>query len=117
MDFKSEIWEGKTFESLLKDVHKNSNKRSKAIDELIKDIQKVMLGEENKLDLNRVILLMPIINSNLNSAVKNDELLLKLISIAQKSQEANINELEGLGISEIESEQLWREYNETIENK
>lgn len=117
MDFKNEVWEGKTVESLLKDVHKNSNKRSKAIDDLIKDIQKIMVVEEGKLDFNRVLLLMPLINSNINSAVKNDELVLKLISIVQKSQESNADELEGLGISELEKEQLWKDYNETVENK
>lgn len=115
MDFKNEIWEGRTFESLLKDVHKNSNKRSKAIDELIKDIQKVMVNADGKLDMNKVLLLMPLISNNLNSAVKNDELMLKLISIAQKAQEKGEGELNNFGITEEEKEQLMREHNEISE--
>ena len=112
MDLKNEIWEGKTFESLLQDIHRNSNKRNKTIDKLIKDLEG-LLGE--KKDINSIILLMPVINNHLNSGVKNDELLLKLVSVIQKSKEAESNELDNFGITEEEKENLMKEYKEKID--
>jgi len=73
-----EIYEGKTFDELLKQIHENSNEKSLQIKILI---DKLMSFIKNPDDAN---LLVPLIVEYLEVGVKNDEQLIKLAAIIQR---------------------------------
>ena len=73
-----EIYEGKTFDELLKQIHENSNEKSLQIKILI---DKLMSFIKNPDDANRLV---PLIVEYLEVGVKNDEQLIKLAAIIQR---------------------------------
>jgi len=105
MDFEFEIYKGKKFSSLLKDIVVNSEDRNDTIQKLIDDLR-VMVKTPND-----AIIIIPLIKEYLDVTVKNDEQLVKLAAIVQRLA-ANSAGKEGegaFGLSEEERKQLMEE--------
>jgi tRNA U34 5-carboxymethylaminomethyl modifying GTPase MnmE/TrmE len=92
IDFKEiELFDGMTYDILLKKIHDNSDTKSKTILKLINDV-----SEQIK-DPNSATLLVPLIAQYLDISVKNDEQLIKLASVIQRiTKNGSSNEKETL---------------------
>lgn len=107
MDFEFEIYKGKKFSSLLKDIVVNSEDRNDTIQKLIDDLR-IMVKSPND-----AIIIIPLIKEYLDVTVKNDEQLVKLAAIVQRLA-ANSGGKDGegsFGLSEEERKQLMEEAN------
>ena len=78
MKSKDEIFEGKSFQDLTKDIYKNTTDRKKQIDLLISEIHGFITT------IDDVVLVAPIIKEYMDVAVKNDEHLVKLAGVIQR---------------------------------
>ena len=78
MKSKDEIFEGKSFQDLTKDIYRNTVDRKKQIDLLISEIHGFITT------IDDVILVAPIIKEYMDVAVKNDEHLVKLAGVIQR---------------------------------
>lgn len=75
---ESEIFEGKKFSDILQDIYKKSNKKDKQITLLINELKPLIN------DLDQAALIVPLIKDYLDVGVRNDELLIKMLSVYQK---------------------------------
>ena len=78
MSDKKEIFEGKTFQDLTKDIYENTTKRKTQIDLLISEIHGFITT------IDDVVLVAPIIKEYMDTAVRNDEHLVKLAGVLQR---------------------------------
>ena len=78
MKAKDEIFDGKSFQDLTKDIYKNTTDRKKQIDLLIQEIHGFITT------IDDVVLVAPIIKEYMDVAVKNDEHLVKLAGVIQR---------------------------------
>ena len=106
MDFEFEIYKGKKFSSLLKDIVVNSEDRNDTIQKLIDDLR-VMVKTPND-----ALIIIPLIREYLDVTVKNDEQLIKLAAIVQRLASNTVSKEDGsFGLSEDERKQLMEEAN------
>lgn len=106
MDFEFEIYKGKKFSSLLKDIVVNSEDRNDTIQRLIDDLRAMVKTP------NDAIIIIPLIREYLDVTVKNDEQLIKLAAIVQRlASNAGGKEENSFGLSEEERKQLMEEAN------
>jgi len=102
MDTNFEIYKGKNFLGLCKDIVKNSESKKDQIDILISELRSLIKT------VNDAIIIVPLIKDYYDVGVKNDEQLVKLASIVQKlvaKGEAS-GEGNGMILSEDERRQL-----------
>jgi hypothetical protein len=107
MDFEFEIYKGKKFSSLLKDIVVNSEDRNDTIQQFIDDMRLLIKTP------NDALMIIPLIKEYLDVTVKNDEQLIKLAAIIQRLA-TNQGGKEGeaaFGLSEEERKQLMEEAN------
>tara|TARA_B100000676_G_C18039309_1_gene823846 strand:+ start:793 stop:1206 length:414 start_codon:yes stop_codon:yes gene_type:complete len=78
MDTDKEIFAGKTFASLAKDIYFNSSRKSAQIDQLIKDLRQMIK------DAGSATVIAPMIKDYLDVSVKNDDQLVKLSAVLQR---------------------------------
>ena len=78
MSEKNEIFEGKTFQDLTKDIYENTTKRKVQIDLLISEIHGFITT------IDDVVMVAPIIKEYMDTAVRNDEHLVKLAGVLQR---------------------------------
>ena len=78
MSEKKEIFEGKTFQDLTKDIYENTTKRKVQIDLLISEIHGFITT------IDDVVMVAPIIKEYMDTAVRNDEHLVKLAGVLQR---------------------------------
>ena len=78
MSDNNEIFEGKTFQDLTKDIYENTTKRKVQIDLLISEIHGFITT------IDDVVMVAPIIKEYMDTAVKNDEHLVKLAGVLQR---------------------------------
>lgn len=102
MDF--EVYGGKTFKDLCRDVVERSQNKKDQLDMLVGDLRALIKGP------NDIGQFMPRIKELLEVGVKNDEQLIKLAAVVQRIASAQIEATggEGAGLSEAEKEQLVR---------
>lgn len=79
MAFSEEIFKGKDLSSLFKDIYENSRAKEKQLKELITQLKDMV---ETPGD---AILIVPLIQGYLEVAVKNDDALIKMANIVQRS--------------------------------
>jgi len=79
MEFNQEIFKGKDLSSLFKDIYENSRAKEKQLKELISQL-KDMVHETGD-----AIIIVPLIQGYLEVAVKNDDALIKMANIVQRS--------------------------------
>jgi len=113
MDFDIELFKGKTFSELMKDVYDNSKKKERQINLLIAELKPLIKN------VGDATLIVPLIKEYLEVGVKNDEHLVKLAAIVQRLVSSNTKAQSETGggylLSEEEKQQLLAELN-TIEN-
>lgn len=97
-----EIYEGQTFDKLLKQIHENSNEKSAQITKLIGKLTEFIKDPDD------AALLVPLVAEYLEVGVKNDEQLIKLAGIVQRfvKTPASINEDSGIGLTDAERAEI-----------
>ena len=78
MSDNNEIFEGKTFQDLTKDIYENTTKKKVQIDLLISEIHGFITT------IDDVVMVAPIIKEYMEVSVKNDEHLVKLAGVIQR---------------------------------
>ena len=104
-----DIFEGKSFQDLTKDIYDNSAEKKKQINVLIKEMNNFIKS------IDDVIIIAPIIKEYMDVAVKNDEHLVKLAGVLQRiiSKSKGDNEESSL-LSESEKNELMITLQETV---
>ena len=110
MDKDTEIFRGKNFSDILKDVYENTKKKERQIIQLIADLKPLVSNVKD------AMLVVPLIADYLEIAVKNDEHLVKMAAIVQRMINRSKFEGDDVMITEDEKEELMREYEE-LENE
>ncbi len=109
MSDKNEIFEGKTFQDLTKDIYENTTKRKVQIDLLISEIHGFIQT------IDDVVMVAPIIKEYMDTAVKNDEHLVKLAGVLQRIINKSAGESdESMLLSDSEKEELMGTLQDTV---
>ena len=106
MDLDFELYKGKKYSSLLKDVVVNSEQKKDQIDILVSDLRSMIKTA------NDAIVVVPLIRDYLDVSVRNDEQLVKLAAVVQRiisSQSQGDDGNMGMLLSEDERKQLMGE--------
>lgn len=101
-DLDFEVYGGKTFKDLCKDVVERSMSKKDQIDIMISDLRSLIKQP------NDVQVFIPRIKELLEVGVKNDEQLIKLAAVVQRiaSTQIEVSGGEGAGLTEEEKAQL-----------
>ena len=109
MSDEKEIFEGKTFQDLTKDIYENTTKRKTQIDLLISEIHGFITT------IDDVVMVAPIIKEYMDTAVKNDEHLVKLAGVLQRIISKSSGESdESMLLSDEEKEELMGTLQDTV---
>ena len=109
MSEKNEIFEGKTFQDLTKDIYENTTKRKTQIDLLISEIHGFITT------IDDVVMVAPIIKEYMDTAVRNDEHLVKLASVLQRIISKSQGESdESMLLTDEEKEELMGTLQDTV---
>ena len=109
MSKDKEIFEGKTFQDLTKDIYENSQKKKLQIDLLIQEIHGFITT------IDDVVMVAPIIKEYMDTAVKNDEHLVKLAGVLQRIISKSQGESdESMLLSDAEKEELMGTLQDTV---
>ena len=95
-----EIFEGKSFEDLTRDIYENQQNKKLQLDLLIQEIHGMIQSMDD------AILITPLIKELFEVAIKNDEHLVKLASVWQRILGKGTNDDDGMLLSETEKEDL-----------
>ena len=111
MSNEKEIFEGKTFQDLTKDIYENTTKRKTQIDLLISEIHGFITT------IDDVVLVAPIIKEYMDTAVRNDEHLVKLAGVLQRIISKSQGESdESMLLSDAEKEELMGTLQDTVQD-
>ena len=106
-----EIFEGKTFQDLTKDIYENSQKKKLQIDLLIQEIHGMITT------IDDAVAVAPIIKEYMEVSVKNDEHLVKLAGVLQRILSKSKGETaESSLLSESEKEEIMLTLQETVDD-
>lgn len=106
MDNDIEIFKGKKFSDLCKDIYTNSQHTRNQVEILISELRQMCKG------LNDAMMIVPMIKDYLDLGVKNDDQLVKLAGIVQRIQSRQLaTEASGgaFELTDSEREQLMDE--------
>ena len=96
---KNQIFDGKSFEDLTKDIYENQQNKKLQLDLLIQEVHGMIQT------LDDAVLVTPMIKELFEVSVKNDEHLVKLASVWQRIISKNSNSAEeSMLLSEAEKE-------------
>ncbi len=115
MDNDIEIFKGKNFSDLCKDIVKNSEEKKNQIDILITDLRDMIKT------VNDATMIVPLLKEYFDVGVRNDEQLIKLAAIIQRLMSGKIGaDGEGGGggmlLTEEERKQLMATVEETAKS-
>ena len=113
MDNDTEIFAGKTFSSLAKDIYFNSKTKSGQIEQLIKDLRTMIK------DAGSATVIAPMIKDYLDVSIKNDDQLVKLSAVLQRyinGASGGDDNNGGGGLTESEKEQLLNSVKNSMED-
>ena len=111
MSDNNEIFEGKTFQDLTKDIYENTTKRKTQIDLLISEIHGFIQT------IDDVVMVAPIIKEYMDTAVKNDEHLVKLAGVLQRIiSKSSTGDEESMLLSESEKDELMATLQDTVDD-
>lgn len=104
-DFDFEIYSGKSFKDLCRDIVTRCESKKDQVDVLLSDVRGLIK------DKNDAVVLLPNLKSLLEVGVKNDEQLVKLVGVMQRLQSTQIEATGGdsMGLSDEEKERLYAE--------
>jgi len=105
MELEKEVFQGKKISDLVQEVYNRQSNQNTAIKSKIDELSDMIEGPGD------AIVIMPQIKGLIDSSLKNDEVLVKLLSLFQKAAQSNAkeNEISDGGLSEKDIEQLMRE--------
>ena len=101
MDFDKKWGKNKSFSDLLSEIYDNAKSKEKQINSLIKDLQP-MIKEPGD-----AMLLVPLLKEYLDLGIKNDEHLIKMAAIVQKSLLNKSDDKNDSALSQEEMDQLF----------
>ena len=111
MSENNEIFEGKTFQDLTKDIYENTNKKKLQIDLLISEIHGFITT------IDDVVIIAPIIKEYMEVSVKNDEHLVKLAGVLQRIiSKSSGSDDESMLLSDSEKEELMSTLQDTVDD-
>ena len=111
MSDDKEIFEGKTFQDLTKDIYENTTKRKVQIDLLISEIHGFITT------IDDVVMVAPIIKEYMDTAVRNDEHLVKLAGVLQRIiSKSQGDSDESMLLSDAEKEELMGTLQDTVDD-
>ena len=111
MSDNNEIFEGKTFQDLTKDIYENTTKRKVQIDLLISEIHGFITT------IDDVVMVAPIIKEYMDTAVRNDEHLVKLAGVLQRiMSKSSAGDEESMLLSDSEKEELMSTLQDTVQD-
>jgi hypothetical protein len=107
-EFDFEIYPGKSFTDLCRDIVTRADSKKDQVDVLMSDVRALIK------DKNDAMVLLPQVKGLLEVGIKNDEQLVKLVAIMQRLQSTQIEATGGadLGLSDEERERLMAEVTE-----
>ena len=109
MSNEKEIFEGKTFQDLTKDIYENSQKKKLQIDLLIQEIHGFITT------IDDVVMVAPIIKEYMDASIKNDEHLVKLAGVLQRIISKSQGESdESMLLTDAEKEELMGTLQDTV---
>ena len=109
MSDNNEIFEGKTFQDLTRDIYENTTKRKVQIDLLISEIHGFITT------IDDVVMVAPIIKEYMDTAVRNDEHLVKLAGVLQRIiSKSSGGDDESMLLSDSEKEELMGTLQDTV---
>jgi len=109
MSDKNEIFKGKTFQDLTKDIYENTQKKKVQIDLLISEIHGFITT------IDDVVMVAPIIKEYMEVSVKNDEHLVKLAGVLQRIISKSQGESdESMLLTDAEKEELMGTLQDTV---
>ena len=105
-----ELFKGKKYSDLLKDIYHNSKRKDRQINTLISELQPLMKS------MGDATVIVPLIKEYLEISVKNDDHLVKLAAIVQRlmSSTSTGDDDSGYGMTEEEKRRLLEEAEEEI---
>ena len=105
----NEIFKGKTFQDLTKDIYENSQKKKTQIDLLISEIHGFITT------IDDVVMIAPIIKEYMDVSIKNDEHLVKLAGVLQRIISKSQGDTdETMLLSDSEKEELMGTLQDTV---
>jgi hypothetical protein len=108
----SNIFGDKKLKDLFQEIYNNQKKKEKQISSLIDELKPMVE------DIGDATLIVPLIKEYLEIGVKNDEQLIKLGTIIQRTLASSANgDGESSGISEEEKQQLLKDINQLNSNQ
>ena len=109
MSKDNEIFDGKTFQDLTKDIYENSQKKKVQIDLLISEIHGFITT------IDDVVMVAPIIKEYMDASIKNDEHLVKLAGVLQRIISKSQGESdESMLLTDAEKEELMGTLQDTV---
>ena len=109
MSDNNEIFEGKTFQDLTKDIYENTTKLKVQLDLLISEIHGFITT------IDDVVMVAPIIKEYMDTAVRNDEHLVKLAGVLQRIiSKSQGDSDESMLLSDEEKEELMGTLQDTV---
>ena len=99
----SNVFGMKKFSDILKEIYDNQKKKETQISTLIGELKPLIN------DLGDATLVVPLIKEYMELGIKNDEQLVKMATIVQRTLASNKSEEEGFGMTEEEKKQLLNE--------
>lgn len=109
MDTDFELYNGKSFKDLCKDIVENQSNRKDQIEIFISDLRPMIKS------VNDAMIVVPLIKQYIDAGISNDEALVKLAQICQRIMALQANgEAAGgsFGLSEDEKKELMASINE-----
>ena len=98
-----DLYEGKSYKDLLKDIVTNTDYKRNQIDLVIAELR------DKIVTINDAIVIAPIIQSYLDTSVKNDEQLVKLAAVVQRIMAIQTEAGDGQLMTEAEKEQILKD--------
>jgi len=98
MNTEFEIYKGKSFQSLCRDIIENSSGKKVQLDILVSELREKIKTP------NDAIVVVPLIKDYLEIGIKNDEQLVKLASVVQRIMTNSSDE--NIGIGAMTNEEL-----------
>jgi|TARA_B110000914_G_scaffold167712_1_gene148290 hypothetical protein len=109
MSTEFELFPGKNLGDLFKDIYENQQTKKLRISELIAEMRKLVRHAPDMMAMG------PIIRDLIDSAVKNDDSLIKMAAIAQRIIGANqASDGDSGFLSDAEKEQLLQQFDESL---
>ncbi|MAH42687.1 hypothetical protein CL614_03090 [archaeon] len=111
MDNNQEIFNGKTFQDLTKDIYDNVKNKKLQLDLLVQEIHGFITT------IDDAILIAPVIKEIMDVSVKNDEHLVKLASVLQRIITKSMGGIDedSIALTEQEKEELIQTLQETVD--